>query len=261
MTEFDKSENIERYVKGRLEGAELEAFEALMKSDPALVREVELERDIAEALSESDVAAFRKTLRQVQRELHAKKNEPHKVALMWRVLAIAASIILLVAAGQWLLRKNTAPPASAGELFASYFHLPVVLSAGGKPSRDGKNTDGTVSPEMQAWGTVEELFETGDFEGALNHLKAFPAPMIENSPSKYHYESGLLELALGHPAEALSHFGKITTGYSDEKNWYAALALLKLEGKTARVKVAFQGVAFKQNPYQSISLKLLEEWE
>jgi tetratricopeptide (TPR) repeat protein len=142
-----------------------------------------------------------------------------------------------------------------------YFILPVALSAEGKPSRDGKISGGTVSPEMQAWATVEKLFESGDFEGALNLLKAFPAPVIENSPSKYHYETGLLELALGYPAEALSHFEKITTGYGDEKNWYTGLALLIFEGKSERAKKAFQELAAGENPYQTNAIEILEKWE
>lgn len=251
---------IERYVKGLLEGKELEAFEAQLKEDSALAEEVELERGIAEALSEPDVTAFRQTLEEVRLEYHRKGNGRRGLTYIWRTLSIAASIVLMVAAGYWLFQQKAGPPPTADALFDTYFAVPNELVSG-SIERDVSKSGKKSNPAMEAWETVNAQFKSGDYESALARLKSFPNTLVNHNPSRYHYQCGLLELALGRPAESLSHFEKIENGYSESRYWFTGLALLKLEGKVPRAKEAFEEVANKQNPWQEDAKKILKKWD
>jgi tetratricopeptide (TPR) repeat protein len=258
MTDFERSEKIEKYVLGQLEGAELTAFEAQLKKDKALAEEVAIERDIAGALSEPDVLSFRQTLQGVRQDYHRKGNGRRGFTIIWRTLVVAASVVLLVAAGHWLFQRQAGPLPAADALFDSHFAPPGALVQGSS-ERDGSASGGGLSSEMAAWTAVDELYKSGDYAAALNRLKSFPTSLTDSFPSKYHYQYGLLELILGRPAEAILHFEKIEMEYADEKNWYKALALLKLEGKTAGVKTAFEKAASSQNPWQQQAMEVLEK--
>lgn len=110
-TDIDK---IEAYLSGEMTGADRQSFEAEMAERPELADEVDLCRLAREAVELSIGDQLRQQMQQWQQEeAGADKNRTAKVVKMAprqsmrRVLAIAASVMLLLAAGTfWYANSN-----------------------------------------------------------------------------------------------------------------------------------------------------------
>lgn len=218
MTAEERSERIEQYLQGQLTPAEATAFEMEMQADPTLAEEVALERDLLDYMKETDVRAFRATVQQVRQQ----KREARIISLAGRrTWALAASILVLIVAGYFVLDRVLAPTPQ--ELYQAYFETPAAeefMDPAIFRSRDGASE----KEGLQGLEKMAELYRNGQYAEALAAMQA-----IEPAETAAHaYQLGVLYLVNNQPEPALQALETGEAANPDGARWYQALALLKL---------------------------------
>ena len=123
MNENEKlPEWIYRFNNTELKGKELEKFLAMMEKDPSLRKEVRLEKELTEALTEKEIILLRKKL---QKAKSFKEIEPYTYYLYFLA---ACAVILIIMLIQAITEFNTATRKALEPLQA------LNRSSWGKPS-------------------------------------------------------------------------------------------------------------------------------
>lgn len=251
MTPEERSERIERYVSGQMTATEAKAFEAKVQADPSLAGEVALERDLLDSLTETDVRAFRRTVE----EVHRRKREARVIPLASRrTWALAASFLVLVVAGYFVLDSVLAPSPEA--LYQAYFEVPAAEEfmdpAVFRSRTEEKAADGT--PEEQALRNVAGLYRNRQYAEALAAMQA----VEPSNEEAYAYQLGILYLVNGQPQAALEQLAKVEDANQSGALWYQALALLELD-RPAEARVLLERLLESSSPRQAEAEKLLKK--
>jgi len=117
-------ESIEAYVMGRLSPADRERFELDMATDPALRKEVELQRDNTLAIELGGMDRLLKQVRSEQRDAPGTRDNGWTSYLKY-----AAAIALLIAGALWWMNKPTTNERLFAEHFVADPGLPVPMSS------------------------------------------------------------------------------------------------------------------------------------
>ncbi len=263
MTDQERSEWIEKYIQGELAGEALKAFELQLQSVPELAIEVALQKDILQALTEKDVIDFRETLEKIANETPQTIPSPRRVLSLGRILILAAAVISLVIAGNWIYTNLKTTSNSPEDVYASYFTLPDELEEfewvrGDTSSGRGSELDSSIPGFILL---ADSLYQIKDYEGALDILKELPPRSVEDYQTAISYRLGLLSMITNQHEAALSHFQKVVTNYQTKSKWYTALTLLKVEGKLEQAKETFEAIAKTKNPYQNDAKAILKALE
>lgn len=126
---------IERYLKGQMSEVEQQDFELFMQANPDVEAELRTHLLAQGSIWEAGIKAEKAKLNQLFGR-SARDIEPGSAGSnrfrpqAW--LSIAAAIVLLVAAGYFLLNR----PADPQELFASYYESPSAPEQMGAPGID-----------------------------------------------------------------------------------------------------------------------------
>lgn len=263
MTIQERSERIEKYIKGVLTGEELEAFESQLRTDPDLASDVALQKDIVRALGEKDVIEFRKKLQAVNDDISRTESAPARVFNLKFILARAAAILLLIAAGYWIVSLFQKEPYSSGQLYSAYFVAPDSIEVPAGFSRDtGEvNPESLQSAELKKWLQAENFYKKGEYARAFDMLNALPGEIKGKYPSDLYFQLGVLALLTDQPEIAVTYFQQVEVTYLSAKEWYTALAFLKMEGQEVAAKKAFEAIANSKNPYQSRAREILDKMD
>jgi len=256
MTSQEKSERIEQYIAGKLSGPALQAFEKEMQEDSDFAKEVALQKEVFEALSEGDLVAFRAQLESIR---DRRRNVPGRNGINFsflRIGSLAAAVIVLIAAGFWLFQNHET--TSPSELFTAYFEAPAQLYHSPGNERNGETTarDKRHS-NLDLWAKVEASYELQNYQEALSLLQAAPLEIANDFKSEINYQMGVLLLLNHQPEEAIAHFSKVETAHQDQRDWYVALAFLKLGDRPAETKAAFEKIAGSKSPWREKAKEIL----
>lgn len=262
MINQDRSELIDKYLLGGLEGKELEDFQRALESDPEFAADVKVQETIFQAATDKDAMQFQDMLAEIQAEKDAEeKTAPSRIIRLpvRRLIAVAASIALLFLAGYFFFREQLVP-SSPESLFATYFEAPraedfmdpAIISSMAR----GEEGAG-LSPVELSLKEMADLYKDGQYVAALDKLEAINPEDLKNQPN-FHYMAGVIYLVNDRPEESLSSFEKIGFGYQDGKNWYEALALLKLN-RAEEARSRLEALLGASNPWQKKAKRLLRK--
>ena len=217
----EEFERIERYLTRKMDEGEKLNFEAAVKTDDNLSRQVEEVRVLFQAVEEQ---SLRNKLEDFHEELSSghpqlkSKESIEKSSFNIKYLAIAASLALLMGFGYWLLFGQM----SADEkLFAQYF----------KPDPGLITPMSTTSDYEFYRGMVD--YKQGNYDMAIARWNT----LIEQNPENdtLNYFLGVSYLAQDENEKALAYLAKAVTYpnsiFVNESWYYLGLINLK-EGKT-----------------------------
>jgi len=218
---------IEDYLDDALDDQQRLAFEADVRSDPALARQLSVVREarqrlIAQWANESADSALMNTLQQIGSEHFKSGNAAgqsgggrlFRLAPAWWAAAAALAAAVVAA---WLFLR----PPSNERLFAEYGAFPEA--------------DFTVrgdAPGTNDLSAAEAAFNGKDYAEALKLLQAYLAGHPEDTQARLH--AGLCHLELKQYPEATTIFSEIggsNNVWADEANWFLALTYLR-QGKS-----------------------------
>ncbi len=217
---------IEDYLDDALDDQQRLAFEAEVRSDPALARQLSVVREarqrlIAQWANEPADSALLNTLQQIGSEHFKSENSSgqsgggrlFRLAPAWWAAAAALAATVVAA---WLFLR---PPAHE-RLFAQYGAFPEA--------------DFTVrgdAPGTNDLSAAEAAFNGKDYIEALRLLQAYLAGHPEDTQARLH--AGLCHLELKQYDQATAVFteiGKSPNVWADEATWFLALTYLR-QGK------------------------------
>lgn len=212
---FDK---IERYLDGELTGAELNAFETALKTDPVLDEEVKAHLLLEEALFAVEEDDVRTNIKQWRAEAKTEeKTSPQRGRLrslgVLR-LAIAASIAVLIglATFLWLPQQY-----SNEAILASNYQVDETFLSGDR-GRDVSETP------ADPFAGAAQYYKDGEYGKAAEIYQAFP----DNNKALYalghtHFKSEKYNLAINAFQKLVA---KNSIEYNERAEWYLLCSYL-----------------------------------
>lgn len=150
METIELYDKIEEYIKGRLKGKELEAFETLIVADDSLAEEISLHREIMNATGEKDIQDFRRLMEEcyeITNNTEITKAMPiWNRALFWPI-SIAAIFLIGLVSWNFFMKshQNTGPglvkDPSERDTFGT--QRPPIETRGGAPGIDPETRTST----------------------------------------------------------------------------------------------------------------------
>jgi len=254
---------IDKYLDGELEGKELEQFEEALKNDPKLAARVKLHRRLPEAIMEKDIVELEDSLKAIFEESKEQVIESPKPKIfpLRRILAIAASVVILVVAG-WLIYQNN-QIQTPEQLFADYMSPPSTIAPAQFRSSDPSDKNQIEQEIKKAWEQADQFYGQQNTAEALKKLQIIQEldPEFEvQSRSAYFYALGLVQLQNNTPQEALKAFDQIDSNdYKESVQWYRALTLLILPERSKEAIPMLEDISTSNHPKKEEASKLLKE--
>ena len=238
-------DRIERYLRDELTAEERTAFEAEMAADPELKNEVELHRMVHDTLGDPAEHAFRQTLGDVATEFHAKQRTQSKTRRLnpnWRIVSMAASVLLLVGVFAWL---NTRQSAGGFDSFEPYA---MVLTQ--------RSQADTAAMDVLITRAVQQ-YESEEYQAAATSFAQLKA--MDPSAVSFAFYEGVSRLAVEQYDEAIAIFRQVLDTPDhlliEQSRWYLGLALWK-SGDEDGAREVFQAIGAGEFNY-SKAQKLL----
>ncbi len=242
----------DRYLDGELKDQERKWYEDELLSNPDLVKDLELHRDVNQAIRETDVIRLRNQLDKIHATVEPEYQESitRKVVQNKYVRIAAASVVVIVALGLFL-NYILSRPADGTELFQRYYETPVLsVTVRSNAELDNLFHDAIIH------------YNNGEFTDALSLFEQ----VIEkdNSNMKAHLATGISHIEINQTKEAEESFETVIQHkdnlYVDRAEWFLALCYLKLNDlDNARQQfdtIAKNDLSYKQNEAKRILKKL-----
>lgn len=224
MTPHDKHELIKRYLLDIANKEERAEVESLAGSDPEFAEELQFQTQLKFALKQGPAMD---NLRAQLDNIHRQRSNRHpqgRPRRLYPLLAVAASLALLIAAGWWLLMRHDISKPSTADLYAAYFSPPDELIPG-LITRNGKDQE--LSEELQLWYSAATAYSQADYAAVMRCLDTLASlPSVDHEQIAWY--RGLTRLCMDQPSEALIWFSQVVDIFQEDRVWYMAMAHLRL---------------------------------
>ncbi len=246
MIKNDKTMLIDKYITGKIEDTELWEFKTKIDQDADLAREVELRREIYNAISNEHKMELMTTLSNIKGR---KDRRIFSINIYSRqVQALAASIIVLFVVGAGLLSNFAGSGIESNyEIYNSYF-----VDEG---SLISNRSDATNNSLVESGIT---LFENGNYTEAVSTFNSNP----ENVLARLY--CGLSYMKLDQFNEAEKQFKYIINHHDnifiDQAEWNLGLSYLAND-KTEQASVIFAKIASEKGAYNTQASNLIKTLE
>ena len=242
------TEKLEKYLEGELSEKEKNAFEAEMKTDPALAEKVWLHQQLATSLGNREEIEVEERLKLIMIAPEEKEQPtPPKSSFSYRpyLIGIAASLILLLGIRLIFFSAPTMEEIY-GEHYAAYDASKELRSETGIP----KNLLSTAFDSY-----LEEDFQTANtaFEEILVKSPGNPRAL---------FYLGICQLELSKTSNARTSFEAVLAEaqnlYLTQASWYLAMSCLKLNDSACATTQLAQ-LSSEPGRYRSKAKKALEQ--
>jgi tetratricopeptide (TPR) repeat protein len=191
MDQEQKYELIEKYLEGSLTKAEQASFDQLNQEDPSFQQEVRLHRNLGTALKGEGVHDFRAALKDVDEQWKAPGKGTVRSLPIRRILSLAATVLVLIAAAWWFFATKNTP--SAEDLFAAQFEpYTMVLN---------QRSETTDTPQDLLQQQAINAYNQGQFADAVSRFEELQSVATDNQT--YSFYMAVSELAQGNTSKAI----------------------------------------------------------
>lgn len=213
-----KIELIEGYLYDELSDEEISMFDASIISNPDLLTDVDLVKNIDLALKEFDVMQLRSNLQNLTGDITIESKRERSFATRIKarkliVSSVAASLILLLGIAGVLTRHS-----SEGELYQKFYTSYQVTGI----NRSLNVTSGTLSIALQE-------FNEKDYVSAL---RLFHEVILQDSNNVVgHFYSGVSHQEMGDYRSAIAEYERVIKNrdnlFVEQSEWYIGLCYLQ----------------------------------
>lgn len=216
---MDKSRHlISKYLDGELSTDELSRFEEVLEHDQVLQSELELYKEVEEALSDTEVLNLRAQLEMIHEEYSPKieriKDKPTKKVIKY---AVAAGIAMAVSLGTYGLFFNHA----SGNRIVSQFYKPYDVTLVNRSANT--NMDAVLKEGLMYYDNEE-------------YAKAIPLfnKVLEMNPRNIasNLYAGISQFEIEHYQDANESFIKVIEHndnlYIEQADWYLGFCYLMM---------------------------------
>ena len=243
-------EEIEGYLYNEFSESGMAAFEAELADNKALYAEIELIKNIDNALKENDIMQLRNKLRNISDENIKEKLSERSIALKFRprklaISVVAASLILLMGLTALLSRYS-----NEGDIYQKFY---AKYETTGISRSSNTIADQTLTLALQK-------FESKDYESALNLLQEVISKDQNNTVG--HFYSGVSFQELGKYQNAIKEYEEVVNEkdnlFVEQAQWYIGLCYLQTNENKKAIK-QFKKIAYTQGFYQQKALAILRK--
>ena len=246
-TSWNVSEqNIEKYIDGELTGEMLDEFLAELGENTDLMAEVNMRRNINEAIGEKDIFTLRDELikaRENAGDMEIKSILPETSTKWVKTIKKYAAVVILLIGLSGLVNVGF---HSLDKAYNSYYKAPQW-----SPER-------SLTSEMNYLNEANLYYMNGEFEKAIEiYDKA-----LESVKEKYayHFYKGASLQNLNNYKAAIPEYNEVINHannlYIEEAEWNKALCLIKL-GETDKAKVQLTAIVNKNSYYKKDAKAIL----
>lgn len=216
---------ISKYLEGELDSISAARFEEDLKNDPLLRQEMELYKEVDEALADTEVMEFRMQLREMHTRINSETYTSPKPRIRRAAyLTVAASLsVLFVFSAVNLFRFN-----NSQKLLKKYYQPYEITSVNRSSSSDADRTLRNAMEKYQnkEYGEAVSLFEK----------------VLVNDPTEMSCQlySGISYFEIEEYRKAGKSFSKVIEHndnlYIEQAKWYLGFCYLKTEEKDKAIK-------------------------
>jgi len=244
-------EDLEKYISNEFSFEEMAAFEAELSSNYKLQEEIDLMKNVDQALSETDVMQLRNNLQNIASQVDADKQKQRSFvgkSDLKRIISsatVAASIVLLLSFSGILSKQY-----SSDEIYQKFY---TKYEIAGTVRSANLNENKTFALALQK-------YENKDYTEALNLF----GQVISNDPNNVasHFYSGVSLQETGKYNMAIKEYETVIFNkdnlFTEQAEWYTGLCLLQTnENKKAHKQ--FKKIALSKGFYQQKATELLKK--
>lgn len=226
--DISTEERIDNYLLGRMSAQERQQFESELASDPELQKELESQRQVANAVQRAAMSSFLKQHAQ-QRSNKYRSLFSSTRRVVWTITSIAAMFVLVIG----FVRYNKTANTFKTEGLLAYNNIEIPIA------RDGNQIDSLIS---QAY----TLIGHGEYKQAKNAMA-----IADRNIREY--------LAIEHITltEEETYEQQILQQKLYDLEWLNAIALMK-QGRVVKAKKALMYISVSNSPYSAIAKQILK---
>ncbi len=230
---------LQKYLDNELSEKELARFEQELNASPELLVDLDLYKEVDEAIADTEVVDFRAQLTDLREE--TRRFDPGRKVFRftrpWHYAATAA-LALLVAIG---LATVLGRPLSNSDLFVKYMKpYELVLT--------NRSVDNEFTKHLM--NMAETAFQAGDFERAIGHYSEVLE--INNEKIEAEFYIGVSSMEVEKYVDATESFTRVIEQndnlFIQKAEWYMAGCLLAMD-ETERARRQFALIASSANHY------------
>lgn len=239
---------IQKYLDHELSQREMKRFEAELDADPALQADLNLYREVDEALADTEVLSFRDQLTDLRREKKSsgKRKASLRFSRPWHYAATAAVALMLAIGLATILDR----PFSNKDLLKRYYKPYEVALI-------NRSNDAELDLMLRH---AEQLYQEGNFAEAVVYFEQ----VLEEQPGQIgaNLYTGISYFELERYNEAGTSLNKVIDHqdnlYVEQAEWYLGLCLLATN-ENYRARRQFAKIASSNSVYKSDAEKILRK--
>lgn len=219
-------ERIDNYLLGRMSEQERQQFESELASDPELQKELESQRQVANAVQRAAMNSFLKQHAQ-QRSNKYRSLFSSTRRVIWTVTSIAAMFVLVIG----FMNYNKTANTFRNEGLLAYNNLEIPVA------RDGNQIDILAANAYQMIGDGDYSLARKTIEEARDYIKT--ELIVEPRTDEEKYRNQDLQMK------------------EYDLDWLDAIILMK-QGKVAQARKTLKRIANSESPYLTMAKQILE---
>ena len=226
QNDISTEERIDNYLLGRMSEQERQLFESELVTNPELCKELESQRQIANAVQRAAMSSFLKQ--------HAEQRNKKVISLfsstkrvIWTITSIAAMFVLVIGFKNY----NKTANAFRNEGLLAYNNLEIPIA------RDGNQIDILAAKAYQMIGDRDYSLASKTIEETRDYIKA--ELIVEPRTDEEKYRNQVLQMK------------------EYDLDWLDAIILLK-QGKVSKARNALKQIANSESPYSTMAKQMLE---
>lgn len=242
MEEKDLQIQLQDYIAKKLSDEETVAFEKELASNQDLQNDLALLQDIEKEMTNRDLIAFKKKIGKIVEKEPVQSRKTKKVVIFpKRILALAASFLLIGLVGWWILFNDSSINeeylALANE---NFIHYPAQQASRG------------VTSEKE----IYSIYEEKAYDKAATQLEKYS---LNNQDEEAQLFAGIAYLGNNQPQKAIELLKSLpdTPYFINKKQYYLGLAYLKINNKEEAVN-AFMQINEGDKPLFDRAQKMLQ---
>jgi tetratricopeptide (TPR) repeat protein len=247
--QIDYSGFIERYLNHKMDQDELNWFREEIEINPGLAEEVQMQKDIGQAILNEETLAFRAQICNLfeRKETGKPAKVRSKLAITPYMRAAVASLaaLIMIGTGLYFYSHRTIP---AEELFATYYE-----------QYDGlMNVRSSTSQMTEMLVMAMQKYEEQEFESALLLFETVLATDNDNITSMFYSGISFMETKRFNVAEksfagVIEHDDNL---FIEHAEWYLGLCYLKT-GEKDQAKKLFALIADSDSYYRKSASRIM----
>lgn len=246
-------DRLEKFLNNELSKQETELFQKELLTEPDLRKEMQVRKEIEDALNDTDFKMFRDNLEEI---VQSEKSKNGKVrffefktpSFRWLVAAASIAMIIVGANAIYVLKGKTFQPKDLVSMYYKPYDSYINVRSG------NINTDDIFIKALMK-------YEKKDYNEAIFLLNKVLEVDNNNVASLFYL--GVSYVETDRFADAFNAFNKIVDHgdnlFVDQAKWYLGLTYLKSNEKD-KAKVQFAEIADSQSFYKDKAKELLKQF-